>query len=43
MAKITVKNTEIVYFKKSDEDYLSLTHIAKIRDKENPSQVIIYG
>lgn len=40
MAKITVKNTEIIYFKKSDEDYLSLTDIAKIRDKENPSQVI---
>lgn len=40
MAKITVKDTEIVVFKKEKEDYISLTDIAKIRDKENPSQII---
>lgn len=40
MAKITVKNTEIVFYKKDQEDYISLTDIAKIRDKENPSQII---
>lgn len=40
MAKITVKNTEIIFFKKEQEDYISLTDIAKVRDKENPSQII---
>ena len=40
MAKINVKDTEIVIFKKDQEDYISLTDIAKIRDKENPSQII---
>ena len=40
MAKITVKNTEIVFYKKDQEDYISLTDIAKIRDAENPSQII---
>lgn len=40
MAKITVKGTDIVFYKKSEEDYISLTDIAKIRDKENPSQII---
>ena len=40
MAKITVKNTEIVFYKKDHEDYISLTDIAKIRDAENPSQII---
>ncbi len=40
MAKINVKDTEIVIFKKEQEDYISLTDIAKIRDKENPSQII---
>ncbi|MDH6305660.1 hypothetical protein M2459_002584 [Parabacteroides sp. PF5-5] len=40
MAKITVKNTEIVFHKKDQEDYISLTDIAKIRDTENPSQII---
>ena len=40
MAKITVKNTEIVFYKKEQDDYISLTDIAKIRDKENPSQII---
>ncbi len=40
MAKITVKDTEIVLFKQEQEDYISLTDIAKVRDKENPSQII---
>jgi len=40
MAKIKVKNTEIVFYKKEQEDYISLTDIAKVRDKENPSQII---
>ncbi|MBE7510450.1 MAG: KilA-N domain-containing protein [Bacteroidia bacterium] len=40
MAKINVKDTEIVVFKKEQEDYISLTDIAKVRDAENPSQII---
>ena len=40
MAKINVKGTEIVFYKKEQEDYISLTDIAKVRDKENPSQII---
>jgi hypothetical protein len=40
MAKIMVKDTEIVFYKKSEEDYISLTDIAKVRDKENPAQII---
>jgi hypothetical protein len=40
MAKITVNNTEIVFYKKEQEDYISLTDIAKIRDAESPSQII---
>ena len=40
MAKINVKNTEIIFYKKEKEDYISLTDIAKVRDKENSSQVI---
>jgi hypothetical protein len=40
MAKIIVKNTEIIFFKREQEDYISLTDIAKTRDAENPSQII---
>jgi len=40
MAKITIKGAEIVFYKKEQEDYISLTDIAKVRDKENPSQII---
>ncbi len=40
MAKITVNNTEIVFYKREQEDYISLTDIAKVRDSENPSQII---
>jgi len=38
--KIIVKGTEILFFKKEQEDYISLTNIAKTRDAENPSQII---
>ncbi|MDR1812176.1 MAG: KilA-N domain-containing protein [Candidatus Fibromonas sp.] len=37
---ISVQGKEIVLFKKDQEDYISLTDIAKIRDTENPSQII---
>ena len=40
MAKITVRDTEIILFKKKQEDYFSLTDIAKVRGKENSSQII---
>ncbi len=40
MAKINVKETEITIFKREQEDYISLTDIAKTRDKENPSQIV---
>ncbi len=40
MAKIIVRNTEIIFYKKDLEDYISLTDIAKIRSQENPSQII---
>jgi len=40
MAKITVKDTEIVFYKKEQENYISLTDIAKVRDRGNPSQII---
>jgi hypothetical protein len=40
MAKINVKGTEIILFKREQEDYISLTDIAKVRDAENPSQII---
>jgi len=38
--KIIVQGTEIIFFKKEQEDYISLTDIAKTRDAENPSQII---
>jgi len=38
--KISVQGTEIIIFKKEEEDYISLTDIAKLRDIENPSQII---
>ncbi|MCL2761214.1 MAG: KilA-N domain-containing protein [Desulfuromonadales bacterium] len=37
---INVKGTEIVLFTKANEEYISLTDIAKYRDTENPSQII---
>ena len=41
MAKINVKDMEIVVFKKEQEDYISLTDIAKVRDTENPSFIMV--
>jgi len=38
--KMIVQGTEIIFFKKEQEDYISLTDIAKTRDAENPSQII---
>lgn len=40
MEKIIVKNAEIVFFKKETTDYISLTDIAKVRDMEDPAQII---
>lgn len=40
MAKLKVLQTEIVILKKEQEDYISLTDIAKVRDRDNPSQII---
>ncbi len=37
---ITVKGTEITLFSKSNEDYISLTDMAKYRNQDNPSQII---
>lgn len=37
---IKVKDTDIVLYQKSDEDFISLTDIAKYRNKENPTEVI---
>ena len=40
MTKINVKDIEVNTFKQKEEDYISLTDIAKIRDNKNPSQII---
>ena len=37
---VNVQGREIVLIKKELEDYISLTDIAKVRDTENPSQII---
>jgi hypothetical protein len=37
---IKVKGTEIVLFTKENEEYISLTDMAKYRDSKNPSQII---
>ena len=37
---INVKGKEIVLFTKENEEYISLTDIAKYRDNENSSQII---
>lgn len=37
---IKVKGTDIVLYQKSDEDFISLTDIAKYRNKENPTEII---
>ena len=37
---IKVKDTDIALYRKSDEDFISLTDIARYRNKENPTEVI---
>ena len=37
---IKVKDTDILLYQKSDEDFISLTDIARYRNKENPTEVI---
>ena len=37
---INVKGTEIVLFTKENEEYISLTDMAKYRDSKNPAQII---
>ena len=36
---VTVEGTEIAVLTHKHDDYISLTDMAKYRDKENPSQV----
>ena len=38
--KIEVQGVEIVLYENNKENFISLTDIAKIRDKANPSQII---
>lgn len=38
--RVIIKGVEIVFYKKDQEDFISLTDIAKIRDIVNPSQII---
>jgi hypothetical protein len=40
MAKINVNNTEIVFYKKEQEDYISLTDIARYRDSERSDYLL---
>jgi len=40
MAKITVKDTEVVFYKREQEDFISLTDMAKYKDSMEPSLVI---
>ncbi|MDR3237705.1 MAG: KilA-N domain-containing protein [Spirochaetia bacterium] len=37
---IIVQGTEVILLSHHKEDYISLTDIAKYRDRENPSQII---
>jgi len=37
---VNINGTEIVFYKKDQEDFISLTDIAKVRDDNNPSQII---
>lgn len=39
-AKINVKGTEIAVIQREDEDYISLTDIAKSRNAEHPDDLI---
>ena len=40
MAKITVKGTEIVFYKQEQEDYISLTDTARHRDSERSDYIL---
>lgn len=37
---VIINGAEIVFYKKDQEDFISLTDIAKVRDNDNPSQII---
>ncbi|MFZ4726269.1 MAG: KilA-N domain-containing protein [Paludibacter sp.] len=37
---VIIKGAEIVFYKKNQDDFISLTDIAKVRDIDNPSQII---
>lgn len=37
---VNVKGNKIIFYKREQEDYISLTDIAKVRDADNPSQII---
>ena len=37
---LNIKGKEIVFYKKELEDFISLTDIAKVRDVDNPTQII---
>ncbi len=37
---LTIKGNAIVFYKKDLDDFISLTDIAKVRDVDNPSQII---
>jgi len=39
---VNINGTEIVFYKKDQEDFISLTDIAKVRDDNNPSQIISF-
>ncbi len=39
-AKITVRGTEITVIRRNDEDYISLTDIAKSRNPDHPDDLI---
>jgi KilA-N domain len=38
--KIEVKGTEIVVYSKKDDDYISLTDIARYKNREEPKDVV---
>lgn len=40
MAKINIKNTEVTFLKINEEDYLSLTDIARYRDSERSDYIL---
>jgi hypothetical protein len=38
--KITVKGTEIIIFREREQDYISLTDIARYKDPDEPKDII---